>query len=104
MRLPVFDRRRAGALLHLGSLEAPLGRGGRAFIDAASSSAQASSSGEKSWIEIRSRPVTLRYAYELNDAPGGIVVAINVAPPWVDAAGEKRVRMSGKSATLATSL
>ena len=33
---------------------------GRAFIDAASSSAQASSSGEKSWIEIRSRPVTLR--------------------------------------------
>jgi 4-alpha-glucanotransferase len=33
MRLPVFDRRRAGALLHLGSLEAPLGRGGRAFID-----------------------------------------------------------------------
>lgn len=33
MRLPVFDRRRAGALLHLGSLEAALGRGGRAFID-----------------------------------------------------------------------
>jgi 4-alpha-glucanotransferase len=33
MRLPVFDRRRAGALLHLGSLDAPLGRGGRAFID-----------------------------------------------------------------------
>jgi 4-alpha-glucanotransferase len=33
MRLPVFDRRRAGALLHLGSLNAALGRGGRAFID-----------------------------------------------------------------------
>lgn len=33
MRLPVFDRRRAGVLLHLGSLEAALGRGGRAFID-----------------------------------------------------------------------
>ncbi len=33
MRLPVFDRRRSGVLLHLGSLEAPLGRGGRAFID-----------------------------------------------------------------------
>lgn len=33
MRLPVLDRRRAGALLHLGSLEAPLGRGGRALID-----------------------------------------------------------------------
>jgi 4-alpha-glucanotransferase len=33
MRLPVFDRRRAGALLHLGSLDAALGRGGRAFID-----------------------------------------------------------------------
>ncbi len=32
-RLPVFDRRRAGVLLALGSLEAPLGRGGRAFID-----------------------------------------------------------------------
>ena len=32
-RLPVFDRRRAGALLHIGSLEAGLGRGGRAFID-----------------------------------------------------------------------
>ena len=31
--LPVFDRRRAGVLLHLASLEAPLGRGGRAFID-----------------------------------------------------------------------
>lgn len=31
--LPVFDRRRAGALLHLASLDAPLGRGGRAFID-----------------------------------------------------------------------
>lgn len=31
--LPVFDRRRAGVLLHLGSLEAGLGRGGRAFID-----------------------------------------------------------------------
>src|SRR3984885_11106703 len=33
MRLPVFDRRRAGVLLHLGSLDAALGRGGRAFID-----------------------------------------------------------------------
>ena len=32
-RLPVFDRRRAGVLLHVGSLEAALGRGGRAFID-----------------------------------------------------------------------
>ena len=32
-RLPVFDRRRSGALLHIGSLEAGLGRGGRAFID-----------------------------------------------------------------------
>jgi len=33
MRQPVLDRRRAGVLLHLGSLEAALGRGGRAFID-----------------------------------------------------------------------
>ena len=33
MRLSVFDRRRAGVLLHLGSLDAALGRGGRAFID-----------------------------------------------------------------------
>jgi 4-alpha-glucanotransferase len=33
MRLPVFDRRRCGVLLHLGSLDAALGRGGRAFID-----------------------------------------------------------------------
>jgi 4-alpha-glucanotransferase len=33
MRLPVFDRRRSGVLLHLGSLNAALGRGGRAFID-----------------------------------------------------------------------
>ena len=33
MRLPVFDRRRAGALLPLSALEAPLGRGGRAFVD-----------------------------------------------------------------------
>jgi 4-alpha-glucanotransferase len=33
MRLPVLERRRAGVLLHLGSLEAALGRGGRAFID-----------------------------------------------------------------------
>jgi 4-alpha-glucanotransferase len=32
-RLPVFDRRRAGALLPLSALEAPLGCGGRAFID-----------------------------------------------------------------------
>ncbi|HVW70963.1 MAG TPA: 4-alpha-glucanotransferase [Steroidobacteraceae bacterium] len=32
-RLPVFDRRRAGVLLHLGSLPDALGRGGRAFID-----------------------------------------------------------------------
>ncbi len=32
-RLPVLDRRRAGVLLHLGSLDAALGRGGRAFID-----------------------------------------------------------------------
>ena len=32
-RLPVFDRRRAGVLLPLASLEAPLGRGGRAWID-----------------------------------------------------------------------
>jgi 4-alpha-glucanotransferase len=31
--LPVFDRRRCGVLLHLGSLDAALGRGGRAFID-----------------------------------------------------------------------
>ena len=29
----MFDRRRAGVLLHLASLEAPLGRGGRALID-----------------------------------------------------------------------
>ena len=33
MRLPVFDRRRAAALLPLSALEAPLGRGGRAFVD-----------------------------------------------------------------------
>jgi 4-alpha-glucanotransferase len=33
MRHAILDRRRAGALLHLGSLDAPLGRGGRAFID-----------------------------------------------------------------------
>src|SRR5512146_142196 len=33
MRLPVLDRRRAGVLLHLGSLDAALGHGGRAFID-----------------------------------------------------------------------
>src|SRR5579871_6370931 len=33
MRQPVFDRRRAGVLLHMGSLPAALGRGGRAFID-----------------------------------------------------------------------
>jgi 4-alpha-glucanotransferase len=33
MRLPVFDRRRAGVLLPLSALEAPLGRGGRAFVD-----------------------------------------------------------------------
>src|SRR5262249_26098419 len=32
-RLRVFDRRRSGALLHMGSLEGGLGRGGRAFID-----------------------------------------------------------------------
>jgi 4-alpha-glucanotransferase len=32
-RLPVFDRRRAGVLLPLSALEAPLGIGGRAFID-----------------------------------------------------------------------
>jgi 4-alpha-glucanotransferase len=31
--LPVFDRRRSGVLLHLSSLDAALGRGGRAFID-----------------------------------------------------------------------
>lgn len=33
MRLPVFDRRRAGVLLPLSALEAPLGRGGREFLD-----------------------------------------------------------------------
>ena len=33
MRLPVFDRRRAGMLLPMSALEAALGRGGRAFID-----------------------------------------------------------------------
>jgi 4-alpha-glucanotransferase len=33
MRLPVLDRRRAGVLLHLGSLDGALGGGGRAFID-----------------------------------------------------------------------
>lgn len=33
MRLPVFDRRRAGVLLPLSALEAALGRGGRAFVD-----------------------------------------------------------------------
>jgi len=32
-RLPVFDRRRTGVLLHLSSLPNALGRGGRAFID-----------------------------------------------------------------------
>jgi 4-alpha-glucanotransferase len=31
--LPVFDRRRSGVLLHLSSLDAALGRGGRGFID-----------------------------------------------------------------------
>lgn len=33
LRLPALERRRAGVLLHLASLEAPLGAGGRAFID-----------------------------------------------------------------------
>jgi 4-alpha-glucanotransferase len=33
MRLPVFERRRAGALLPMSALEQPLGRGGRAFVD-----------------------------------------------------------------------
>src|SRR5262245_40016968 len=33
VRLPVSDRRRAGLLLHLGSIDAALGRGGRACID-----------------------------------------------------------------------
>lgn len=33
MRLPVFERRRAGVLLPMSALEAALGRGGRAFID-----------------------------------------------------------------------
>ena len=33
MRLPVLDRRRAGVVLHLGSLEGGLGGEGRAFID-----------------------------------------------------------------------
>lgn len=33
MRLPVFDRRRAGALMPLSALERPLGEGGRAFLD-----------------------------------------------------------------------
>src|SRR5256885_9067504 len=33
MRLPVFDRRRAGVLLPMSALDAALGRGGRAFID-----------------------------------------------------------------------
>ncbi len=32
-RLPVLDHRRAGVLLPLSALEAPLGRGGRAFLD-----------------------------------------------------------------------
>ena len=32
-RLPVFDQRRAGVLLPMSALAAPLGRGGRAFID-----------------------------------------------------------------------
>ena len=31
--MSVFDQRRAGVLLHLGSIDNPLGRGGRAFID-----------------------------------------------------------------------
>jgi|HubBroStandDraft_1064217.scaffolds.fasta_scaffold01810_7 4-alpha-glucanotransferase len=33
VRLPVFDRRRAGVLLPMSALETALGRGGRAFID-----------------------------------------------------------------------
>ena len=33
VRLPVFDQRRAGVLLPMSSLNAALGRGGRAFID-----------------------------------------------------------------------
>ena len=33
MRLPVFDRRRAGVLLPMSALDAALGRGGRAFVD-----------------------------------------------------------------------
>ena len=33
VRLPVFDRRRAGVLLPMSSIDAALGRGGRAFID-----------------------------------------------------------------------
>ena len=33
MRLPVFDRRRAGALMPLSALERPLGQGGRDFLD-----------------------------------------------------------------------
>jgi 4-alpha-glucanotransferase len=33
LRMPVLDRRRSGVLLPMSSLDAPLGRGGRAFID-----------------------------------------------------------------------
>jgi len=33
VRLPVFDRRRAGVLLPMSAIDAALGRGGRAFID-----------------------------------------------------------------------
>src|SRR5256885_8638370 len=33
MRLPVFDRRRAGVLLPMSALDAALGRGGRGFVD-----------------------------------------------------------------------
>src|SRR5580700_12076867 len=55
-------------------------------------------------MEIRSRPVTARCVNARKFAPGGIVVAINVAPPWVDAAGERQNEMSGKRRTLTASL
>ena len=96
MRLPVLDRRRAGVLLHLGSLEAALGRGGRAFIDWLAEAGfsvwqilPAGPTGEDGspyWVrsDFAGEPAHLDPA-ELTDAPPSEYAAFrDETQPWLD--------------------
>ena len=96
MRQPVLDRRRAGVLLHLGSLEAALGRGGRAFIDWLADAGftvwqilpagPTGPDGSPYWVrsDFAGNPAFLDPTELPDPAPAEYAAFVSEAEPWLD--------------------